>query len=100
MSIIGERQRTPRRAAARDRNAFSNHAACATHLDAIRPQTAGTLVAARERVAEIRRLEPPEGYPKPWAREPDPEAPTDAAADEGGEPAAVDAATDDAPATG
>jgi DNA polymerase-3 subunit epsilon len=74
--------------------------AITTHLDAIRPQTAGTLVAARERVAEIRRLEPPEGYPKPWAREPDPEAPTNAAADEGGEPAAVDVATDDAPATG
>src|SRR4051794_29492990 len=41
--------------------------AIATHLDAIRPQTAATLAAAKARAAEIRRMEPSEGYPRPWA---------------------------------
>jgi DNA polymerase III epsilon subunit-like protein len=75
--------------------------AIVTHLDAIRPQTAGTLVHARERVAEIRRLEPPEGYPKPWAREPESDEPPEETDGDGeAEPAAVDAAPDDAPAPG
>ena len=71
--------------------------AIATHLDAIHPQTSGTLVEGKTRVAEIRRLEPPEGDPKPWAREAEPEP--EAAADAPAESAPVEAPADDAPAT-
>jgi len=71
--------------------------AIATHLDAIRPQTAGSLIDAKARVAEIRRMEPPEGYPKPWAREPEPEAGEEPAAEAApGDAVAVEPGADDA----
>jgi len=69
--------------------------AIATHLDAIRPQTAGSLIDAKVRVAEIRRMEPPEGYPKPWAREPEPD-PEGSAAEAADGAVAVEPAADDA----
>ena len=43
--------------------------AIATHLDALSPQTAGSLVQAGERVANIARVQPPGGYPRPDGRD-------------------------------
>jgi DNA polymerase III subunit epsilon len=43
--------------------------AIATHLDARTPETGGSLVRARERVAEIARAAPPGGYPRPDGRD-------------------------------
>ena len=69
--------------------------AIATHLDELWPQTAGSLVGARERVAEIRRLEPPEGYPKPWLRDREHAPEADAEESPTDEPAAVEAGADE-----
>lgn len=44
--------------------------AIATHLDAREPESAASLLTAGSRVDNIRRLEPPEGYPRPeWPRD-------------------------------
>ena len=39
--------------------------AISTHLDARSPETGGSLVRAGERVANIARVQPPGGYPRP-----------------------------------
>jgi DNA polymerase III subunit epsilon len=43
--------------------------AIATHLDARSPETGGSLIRAGERVANIARLAPPGGYPRPDRRD-------------------------------
>jgi DNA polymerase-3 subunit epsilon len=43
--------------------------AIATHLDARSPETGGSLVRAGERVANIARVQPPGGYPRPDGRD-------------------------------
>lgn len=43
--------------------------AIATHLDARAPETGGSLIRAGERVANITRVAPPGGYPRPDGRD-------------------------------